>query len=146
MKKLISLLLVMFIGGLGSQIYAQQSNKQKEDKAKKTEVKANDKEPHRDSLNLKENKKPPVKEDKMKQGQDQRVKEGKTKHAKKTSKKQGESTMKKEGDKTNKGKAVGKDNYGQQVKETNMVKKDSLQKKEVQKPEKPVKDKETKNR
>ncbi len=144
MKKVISLLLVMFIGIMGSQTYAQQTNKQKEDKAKKTEVKTNDKETHRDTLDLKGGNKPPVKEDKMKQGQDQRVKEGKTKRAKKTSRKQGESTMKKEGDNTNNGKAVGKDNYGQQVKATNMEKKDSVKNKDEQKPEKPVKDKETK--
>ena len=134
----------MFIGFMSSQIYAQQTNKQKEDKAKKTEVKANDKETHRDSLNLQGGKKPPVKEDKMNQGKEPRVKEGKTKRAKKASRKQGESTMKKEDDKTNKGKAVGKDNYGQQVKATNMEKKDSVKNKDEQKPEKPAKDKETK--
>jgi hypothetical protein len=143
MKKVISLLLVMFIGVAGSQIYGQQTNKHKEDKSKKTEVKANDKENHPDSLNLKEGKKPPVKEDKMGQGQDQRVKEGKVKKGKKPPRKQGDSNLTKD-DKTNKGKATGKDNYGQQVKEGNMEKKDTLQKKNEQKPEKPVKNTETK--
>ena len=140
MKKLISLLLVLTIGIFANQAFGQQTNKQKEDKGKKTEMKAAGTEKQKDTLKLKEGQKPPVKEGEMKQGQKPQ-KEGKVSKGKKVSKKQGSSTMtKKEGEKSNKGKATGKDNYGQEVKATNMEKKDTL-KKSI---DKPVKEKEVK--
>jgi colicin import membrane protein len=116
MKNVITLLLVMCFTVMTSQAFGQQNTKQKEDKTKKTEVKAKDSENQKDTLKIKEAQKPPKKEG-------EELKEGEV------------PPPPKEGVKADQGKenAYGKDKQGLEGKEFGQARRDSTQNKNAQK-------------
>jgi colicin import membrane protein len=116
MKKVVTLLLVMCFTVMTSQVFGQQNTKQKDDKTKKTEVKAKDSENQKDTLKIKDGQKPPKKEG-------DELKEGET------------PPPVKEGDKADQGKgnAYGKDKQGLEGKEFGQARRDSTQDKNAQK-------------